>query len=138
WTLPFGPNRALLSSAPSWVHRIVEGWDLSAIASWTSGAPLTFTSGRATLTNRGSNTADLVGALPQKLGKVQVANGGIVTYFQDLSTAAAPAPNFGGEATVLGRFTNQVVVDKSGKIVLQNPAPGTTGSTSIRLPALEG
>ena len=138
WTLPFGPNRALLANAPSWVHRIVEGWDVSGVLSWTSGAPLTFSSSRQTLTNRGSNTADLVGTLPQNQGRVQVANGGIVTYFSELSTAAAPAPNFGGDTAVLGRFTNQVVVDKSGKIVLQNPAAGTTGNTAVRRPGLEG
>lgn len=138
WTLPFGPNRALLANAPSWVHRLVEGWDVSGVLSWTSGAPLTFISGRQTLTNRGSNTADLVGTLPQDLGKVQVANGGIVTYLSQLSTAAAPVPDFGGDTTVRGRFTNQVVVDNSGKIVLQNSAAGTTGNTAIRWPGLEG
>jgi hypothetical protein len=39
---------------------------------------------------------------------------------------------------VRGRFTNQVVVDNSGWIILDNPAPGTTGNTAVRLPSLEG
>ncbi len=138
WTLPFGPGRAFLADSPSLVQRIVEGWDVSGIFSWTSGAPLSFTSSRATITNRGSNTADLVGALPENLGQVRVANGGIVTYFADLATANAPVPDFGGDATVRGRFTNQVVVDNSGRVVLQNPAPGKTGNTAVRRPGLEG
>jgi hypothetical protein len=120
------------------VHRAVEGWEFSGIFSWTSGAPLTFTSTRGTLTNRGSNTANLVGELPQDFAGVQVGNGGIVNYFSELSTVAGPVPSFGGDATLRGRFTNQVVVDKSGRILLQNPEPGTTGNTSVRLPILEG
>jgi len=138
WGLPFGPNRAFLANAPSWVHRAVEGWELSGIFSWTSGAPLTFSSSRQTLTNRGTNYADLVGALPKDLGKVQVADGGIVTYFSGLSTAPAPIPAFGGDTTLRGRFTNQVVVDKSGNVILQNPQPGTTGNLGLALSGIEG
>ena len=138
WTLPFGPGRAMLSNAPSWVHRVVEGWDLSGIFSWTSGAPLTFTSSRQTLTNRGSNTADLVGELPKDFAKVRVGDGGVVTYFSGLSTVPAATPSFGGDTVVAGRFTNQVVIDDQGRIVLQNAAPGTTGNTAVRWPGLEG
>src|SRR6185295_3752802 len=100
WSLPFGPNRAFLANSPSWVHRLVENWEVSGILSWTSGAPLTFTSSRATLTNRGSNTAYLVGELPKDFVKFQVADGGSVTYFSELSTVAAPVPSFGGDTTL--------------------------------------
>src|SRR5262249_48780543 len=55
-----------------------------------------------------------------------------------LSTRPAPLPNFGGDATLPSRFSNQVVVDKSGNIILQNPAPGTTGNTAQDLPGLLG
>src|SRR5213593_3888836 len=43
WELPFGPNRALLSAAPVWVHRIVEVWNVSGIYSWNTGQPLSIT-----------------------------------------------------------------------------------------------
>jgi hypothetical protein len=48
WELPFGPNRALLASAPSFVQRIVEGWQLSGIFNRNSGATLGFGSNRST------------------------------------------------------------------------------------------
>jgi len=44
----------------------------------------------------------------------------------------APVPNFGGNTTVAGRFTNQVVVDQNGTTIFKNPEPGTTGNTSYR------
>jgi hypothetical protein len=137
WALPFGPNRMLLSGAPAWAHRVVEGWEISGIFSWNSGAPLGFNSGRSTLTSRASTTADLVGVLPADLGRVRVRDS-FVEYFEGLSTQLAPLPNYGGDTTLPGRFTNQVVVDSSGNIVLQNPASGTTGNTSANLPLLEG
>jgi len=138
WALPFGPNRALLSSGPSWIHRAVEGWDLSGIFNWISGAPLSFVSTRRTLgVAANSNTADLVTKLPAELGKVR-ARDGFVEYFGDLRTQRGALPNFGGDATLPGRFTNQVVVDSAGNILLQNPAPGTTGNTALNFPGLEG
>jgi hypothetical protein len=114
---------------------------VSGIFNWSTGQPLGFFAGngtnsatvfRQTLGAQSSvNTADLVGALPQDFGAVRVRNG-FVEYFENLKTAAAPVPNFGGNTTLAGRFTNQVVVDQNGTIVLANPQPGTTGNTSQR------
>jgi hypothetical protein len=78
-----------------------------------------------------------MGALPKGLGDVSVGNG-FVQYFANLKTAAAPQPNFGGDATLPGRFTNQIVVDASGNVLLQNPAAGTTGNTAANLPGVKG
>ncbi len=131
WQLPFGPGRAMLGDAPAWVSRIVEGWELSGISSWNSGAPLSFTTSRRTLGTRANlNTADLVGALPEDFGKVQVRDR-YVEYLAGLSTQRAPVPNFGGSTQLAGRFADQVVVDASGKIVLQNPLPGKTGNLAL-------
>jgi hypothetical protein len=47
-------------------------------------------------------------------------------------------PNYGGDTTLPGRFTNQVVVDGANNIVLQNPQPGTTGNTALNLPGVKG
>ena len=90
-----------------------------------------------TLSSRASNTADLVAALPDGLGKVEKGNG-FVQYFSDLSVKGAPLPNFGADTNLPGRFTNQVVVDGAGNIILQNPAPGTTGNTPSNLPGVIG
>ena len=138
WEPPFGPNRLLLSGAPGWVHRIVEGWNFSGIFSWNTGQPLSITSTRRTIDSRGNiNSPDLVGVLPEGLGKVRKGEG-FVEYFEGLSTARAPLPNFGGNTTVAGRFTNQVVVDGAGNIILQNPQPGLPGNLGLALSGIEG
>jgi hypothetical protein len=138
WSMPFGPNRAFLANAPSFVQRIVEGWEVSGIFSLTSGDPLEFTSTRRTIGSRSNtNTADSVGALPDDLGKVQVRDG-FVEYFSSLSTRRASVPNFGGNTVLPGRFTNQEVVDGAGNVILRNPVPGTTGNTAVNLSRVEG
>jgi hypothetical protein len=138
WSMPFGPNRAFLANAPSFVHRIVEGWEVSGIFSVTSGDPLEFTTTRRTIGNRSNtNTADLARALPDALGKVEVRDG-FVEYLSALSTRRDTTPNFGGNTVLPGRFTNQVVVDSAGNVILQNPLPGTTGNTALNLSRVEG
>ncbi len=129
WELPFGANHLLLANAPGVVQRIVEGWNFSGIFSWISGQPLSFTTTRRTLDSRGNiNTPDLVGKLPDGIGSVQ-KGAGFVEYFNGLSTRC--------DACV-GRFTNQVVVDKAGNIILQNPQPGKTGTLGLSLSGIEG
>jgi hypothetical protein len=111
---------------------------MSGIFSWLSGPPLTFTSPIKTLGSRANaNTADVIGKFPSDLGKVEKGKG-FVQYFSNLKTQAAPLPDFGGDATLPGRFTNQVVVDNSGNIILQNPRPGTTGNTALNIPGIKG
>src|SRR5581483_6952788 len=111
YNLPFGANHLLFSNAPSWAQRIIEDWQLSSIASWQSGAPLSFTAaGIGTLYNSATNTLDQVGAMPK--GDVLKGNG-FVSYFNGLSTKAAPLPNFGGDTSLNAFYTNQVLVDAS-------------------------
>jgi hypothetical protein len=138
WELPFGPNRLLLAGAPGWIHRIVEGWNVSGIFSWNSGQPLSITTTRRTLDSRANiNTPDLVGTLPDDLGKVRRGDG-FVEFFEGLSTQRASLPNFGGNTTVAGRFTNNVVVDSAGNVILQNPDPGRAGNLGLLLSGIEG
>ena len=57
-----------------------------------------------------------------------------------LTTRSAPAPNFGTGAdatTLAGRYTNQVVVDQSGNIVLANSQAGTPGNLAVNTPLLK-
>ena len=148
WDLPFGPSRKFLASAPSVVQRIVEGWQISGVMSWLSGSGLGF-AGVNTVSQRASATADLVAALPDGLGKVEKGNG-FVQYLSGLTACTVSAaatvpecknvtlPNFGGDTTVAGRYTNQTIVDKSGNFILRNPAPGTVGNTSANIAGLYG
>jgi hypothetical protein len=143
WELPFGPNQRFLNSAPGWISRVVEGWQLSGILSYQTGAPLSVTSsiytmafspqdpGKGGLTGASLPTVDLVSPLPKSFGSVQVGNG-FVQYFPGLSTTAAPATAYGSDPdNIRVRQTNQIVVDSTGKTVFQNPAPGTVGNAGI-------
>jgi hypothetical protein len=139
YELPFGPDRKFLSKAPSWAQRIVEGWDVSGIMSHVSGDPLSFTSTLNTIAFASSvNTADLVGSIPKGIGGVRKESGFVDYFHNSLSTSAAPMPNFGGDTSLPGRFSNQVVSDRAGNIVLQNPMPGKTGNTAVGFPSLRG
>jgi hypothetical protein len=145
YDLPFGPNKAFLANAPAVIQRVVEGWQFASAFQWVSGAPLSFTTPLGTYSFRTNtnNSADLVGTLPADLGKVEKGNG-FVQYFSGLNACqpqtckTSALPNFGGDTNLAGRFTNQVVLDSSGNIVLQNPAPGTTGTSALNLPTVRG
>jgi hypothetical protein len=135
YDLPFGANRTFFSSAPGWAQRIMEGWQLSSIVSWFSGAPLSFTTTNGTVYNSASNTLDQLAALPK--GEVVKGNN-YVSYFNTLNAVRAPLPDFGGDATLPSFFTNQVLVDASGKTIMQNPSPGRIGTMSFYSPTIKG
>ncbi len=48
YDFPFGKGQKFLNSG-GLLDRIVGGWELSSIVSWTSGAPITFVDTRGTL-----------------------------------------------------------------------------------------
>src|SRR5262249_27138413 len=140
--LPFGRDRLFFKNAPGWADRVIGGWQLSSITQWQSGAPPNFTypAGQnvGTLYNNANNTFYQVGPVPT--GSVVKGNG-FVTYFPTLTAQRAPQPNFGGDTSLPGVFTNQVVVDASGNTVFQNGDPGRVGNmnyyaSNIRGPGL--
>ena len=139
YQLPIGANRALLGHAPHWVDSILGGWQVSSAFQAQSGVPLTFTTSNYTYTyDTGEpQTATLVGQLPANYAQVTKGNG-FVQYFPGLSVAAAPEPNFGGDPTLPGRYTNLQVVTSSGQPLLVNAAPGTIGNTALNLPGFRG
>ncbi|HLH31046.1 MAG TPA: hypothetical protein VKY31_07570, partial [Terriglobia bacterium] len=141
YDLPFGPNRLLFANAPGFVQRIVEGWQLSSIASWQSGAPLSFNAtgfgltGPGTLYNSAQNTLDLVGAFPK--GDVTKGNN-VVQYFSNLKIQKV-VPTFNADnSTLQGVYTNQVAVDPSGNVIFQNPTPGRIGNMSLNSGQIRG
>jgi Carboxypeptidase regulatory-like domain len=145
YDLPFGSNHLFFANAPGWAQRVIGGWQIASIASWQSGAPLQFalpagsTANAAgslgTLYNLATNTFDQVAPIPK--GDV-VKGTGFVSYFGNLKTQAAPQPNFGGDASLPGVFTNQVITDASGNIILKNPDPGRTGNMSYNSSTIKG
>src|SRR5262249_686440 len=126
-------------NASGLADRIIGGWTLSTITQWHYGGPLTFTyplgQGVGTLYNTASNTFDQVGQIHQG----DVVKGTVfVSFFPTLSTQKAPLPNFGGDASLPGVFTNQVIKDASGNIVFQNAAPGTVGNMNYYTSTIRG
>lgn len=55
-----------------------------------------------------------------------------------LKTAKAPLPNFGGDTSLPGVFTNQVLQDASGNTLVQNAQPGNLGTMPFYLPGIRG
>jgi hypothetical protein len=134
WELPFGPGRALLANAPSFVQRIVEGWQLSSILSFFSGEPLSITTGVRSITTRTDTMSpNIVGDVPKSLGDVKVGNG-FVDYLPGITTRpAATAGLFGSDPNNLTQFvSNRDVVDSSGRVILTNPQPGQVGNLGLR------
>jgi hypothetical protein len=53
YELPFGPGKPFLSDTNGFVARLVGGWTIGAIYTWSTGVPFYISSGRTTLTVRG-------------------------------------------------------------------------------------
>jgi hypothetical protein len=135
YSLPFGANRPFLSSAPAFIKRVVEDWQLSGIFNWTSGAPLTPATGGSSTTGRSSFNSFsegpiAVGALPKSTGTVTVTTTpGVVTYFNGFGQPDDPA-----KAKVVSTLANSnselAISDASGKLLMINPAPGQLSNLS--------
>ncbi|MBI2149031.1 MAG: hypothetical protein HYU27_00295, partial [Acidobacteria bacterium] len=131
--LPFGPNRLLLASAPGWVSRIVERWQLGGIFNWSSGSPLSFIAGPSPflLLGNTNNVPDLVGEFAKDNGKVTIATdrAGRITYFQGFSQVVDPSrSNVTTLQNLQAANTQLAIADSQGRIVMANPASGRIGS----------
>ena len=144
WSLPFGPGRLIGSGAPSAVARVIEGWQLSTIFSYTTGQPINTLTGRprwgagglATLSGEDIiNTPDLIGdisAFPRNLGNVNVGTDGNVQFLSGLTRQAEPVTDYYGSNpdNLESHDALFQIVDASGNVLLRNPKPGTTGNLS--------
>jgi hypothetical protein len=135
WQLPFGPNQLLLGDSPGWLSRVVERWQLGAIFSWNSGAPLSITTNGATpnpfqvLPNT-TNFPDIAGAFPKDAGHVNITSTpGRITYFEGLQRVADPDRSAVTTSQNLQVANSQfAIADSQGRLVLVNPAPGKIGN----------
>ena len=115
------------------MQRLVERWQLGAIFSWTSGAPLTITAPVSTVYQIATNmTPNIAGDFPKSSGKVtKVANG--VTLFPGIQQINDPSVAGVSSANALnGSFTNKAITDSQGQLLLTNPAPGQIGTLGLR------
>ncbi len=136
--LPFGAGRKFLSNAPGFVSRIVERWQLGGIFSWSSGAPITLTASNSEISwtpipstvniTRTANTPVIQGNFPKDLGDITyMSSGGY--YFNGFKQVTDPSiSGVTTSQTLQNSFSNKVIIDANGNIVLANPAPGTAGT----------
>jgi hypothetical protein len=136
--LPFGPGRRFLTNTPGFVSRIVERWQVGAIFSWGSGAPITITASNAELAwtakpqpvnlTRTPNTVSVLGPFAKNIGKIAYASRGGY-YFDGYTQVTDPSINkITTLQTLQSSFGNKALVDANGNIILANPAPGTVGT----------
>ena len=117
YQLPFGRGRRFFSSRRGVIGALISGWQVTGIAKYTSGDPLSLISGYGTYNRNdrsASNTVDVVGspdrdALQDLIG-VQRTAGGII-YIN---------PNFAP-----GSSSN------SSDVIFLNPQPGTIGALGL-------
>ncbi|MBI2150378.1 MAG: TonB-dependent receptor [Acidobacteria bacterium] len=130
--LPFGPTRRFLNGGSGVLSRLVEQWQLGAIFSWTSGAPLSLNAPISTITQANINMPLILGDFPKSTGKVTPDAAG-ATYFPGFQQVADPARS--GVTTLQGlqnQFSNRAIADARGNIILANPGPGQLGTLGQR------
>jgi hypothetical protein len=132
WQLPFGPGQKFFAGAPTAVSRVIERWQLGAIFSLSSGAPLTIAAPISTFTQSTANTPVIVGDFPKSAGKVtKVGNG--VTYFNGFGQIDDPAGNnVTSLQSLRTQFANKAITDAQGRILLVNPQPGELGTMGLK------
>jgi hypothetical protein len=129
YELPFGPGRPFLNGAPGFLTRLVEQWQLGGIFNWTSGAPVTITATTSSFIQATGNTPVIVGNFPKNAGKVTPDSSG-GTYFPGYKQELDAAGRAGVTTlqALQAQFSNQVIRDAQGNLVLMNPAPGQLGT----------
>ena len=85
WVLPFGKNMAVARNANAFIDALIGGWQLSGLARWTSGFPISVTPGSSWPTNwSNAGLAEAV-AIP-RMQTIKNPNG-TVNMFANASTA---------------------------------------------------
>jgi len=148
--LPMGPGKMLLANSHGVLARVIEGWQASPVLNLSSGPPANIS---ASYTNPtvvgasptglyGNSVPDIVGNFPRdgKVNWVSVSNPAdhnFGSYFG--SFTRTKDPQCAAVASQLASFcTLQAVADSNGKILLQNPQPGTRGGLGLASLTLPG
>jgi hypothetical protein len=133
FALPIGPNKLLLRNSSGTLARIIEGWQTSWIVNLTTGQP---TSIAAQSNLYANGTASIVAPFDLASGNAQYNSGSTWDYLPkgayhaDLDPQCARVTPLQGLNT---QCTIDAVFDANGKVVLQNPAPGTRGTLGQRV-----
>jgi hypothetical protein len=148
--LPFGPGKLLFRGSHGVLARVIEGWQASSVVNLSAGAPANISAsyvnptviGNSPTGLYGNSVPDIVGNFPRdgSVNWVSVSNPNdhnFGSYFG--SFTRTKDPQCAAVASNLQSFcTLQAVADSNGKIVLQNPQPGTRGSLGLASLTLPG
>jgi len=137
--LPIGPNKLLAGNSSGVLARIIEGWQMSWILDLGSGDASTITAQSMLYAN---GVPDVVGNFDPSSGHVHWQDGALAGNYFGEAYQRVKDPQCSNIAPILvsnNLCTLSAIADQSGKIVLQNPLPGTRGSLGqnvIELPGL--
>ncbi|HEX3100416.1 MAG TPA: hypothetical protein VHQ01_01415, partial [Pyrinomonadaceae bacterium] len=122
YELPFGKGRDFLSSANGVVNRVVGGWSLGGIATWSTGVPFYIAAGRATFNSATANNGAVLSGIDFNTFKSNVG------LFKDARGVFFINPNLLNITTnAAGKATGATL--KTG--LLTAPAPGTFGNFPV-------
>ena len=128
--LPFGPGKLLGGNSSGIVKHVIEGWQFGTIFNVSTGAPLNV-SARNTINRTG--TPDIIGDFPRD-GAVAWGNvfGNYFSQqYQRIADPACAKVAAAAPANLNTFCTNSAIADSSGKIILQNAAPGQLGTLGL-------
>jgi hypothetical protein len=132
FALPIGPNKLLMGNSSGVWARIVENWQTTWIINLTSGQP---TSLAAQNNLYALGTASVVAPFAKDIGRVEYDSGTTWNYYPKGAYTATDDPQC-AQVTPLqglsGQCTIDAIADETGRVVLQNPAPGTRGTMGQR------
>lgn len=105
YTLPVGKGHRFGSGMPDWADRIIGGWDVGGLWVWTSGTPLTLSSGRETGPAAVNTWADWSGS--RNVGDVTRQGNGVFFFSPSQIAAFTNTANFpaAGSIGTAGRNT---------------------------------
>ena len=126
YDLPFGKGKKWLSGSGSWLDRLVGGWEMTSIARWSTGAPISLVDARGTLNRAGrsgrqTTQTNLTTAQIKALAGVFRTPNGI--FF--INPSAINRNPDGSLGTGTGRGANGFATSFTGQVFFNND-PGTT------------
>jgi hypothetical protein len=125
--LPIGPGKLLAGGSSGILARFVEGWQASWIARALSGAPMNISAANMLY---GLGVPDVVGPFDsESVGAAWEHGARAGDYFGNRYAQVVSDPQCSAVAANLQQFcTLQAVTDAGGRIIFQNPQPGTRGN----------
>ena len=134
--LPVGPNQLLLGGTSGAVARVIEGWEMSWIANFSTGSPVSI---QAQDMLYDAGVPDLVGSFDPSAGAVQWDDGARAgNYFGGAYTKVRDPQCGAIAASLRSRCNLNAIADSAGNIVLQHPQPGTRGNLGQNVVELPG